>query len=163
MAAAHVPAGYVFPATAPIKSVYTFGKQLGQPGQFGCAHLVTHNQTGQVFACKSINKSAMLSGSNAAFYTTAMRNEVDILSRVTAHSHPNIIQFKEYFEDDTHLYLVMECAGGGELFDRIQAKGRYTEADACGVVRQMVLAVQHVHAMDIVHGAVECFFVLAFL
>jgi calcium-dependent protein kinase len=94
----------------------------------------------------------MLSGPNASFYATAMRNEVDILTRVTQVKHPNIIAFKEYFEDDTQLYLIMEVASGGELFDRIQSRGRYSEADAHIVIRQMVLAVQQVHALDIVHA-----------
>jgi hypothetical protein len=42
-----VSPGYVFPKTAAPTTQYTFGKQLGQPGQFGVAKLVTHNQTGK--------------------------------------------------------------------------------------------------------------------
>lgn len=104
------------------------------------------------YACKLINKAAMLTGANAAFYTQAMRNELDILQRVTAANHPNVIAFKEYFEDDTTLYLVMECAGGGELFDRIQARGRYSEADAQLVIKQMLQGVKLLHDLDIVHA-----------
>ncbi len=51
--------------------------------------------------------------------------------------HPNIILFHKYFEDAINLYLVMECAAGGELYDRIVARGRYTERDAQLVVRQI--------------------------
>jgi serine/threonine protein kinase len=46
--------------------------------------------------------------------------------RVNELHHENLIAFKEYFEDAQNLYLVMECAGGGELFDRISARGKYT-------------------------------------
>jgi serine/threonine protein kinase len=48
----------------------------------------------------------------------------------------------QFFEDQNYLYLVMECATGGELFDRIQARVRYSELDAQIVVKQMLQAVQ---------------------
>lgn len=44
--------------------------------------------------------------------------------------HPNIIKLYETFEDDRNIYLVMEVCEGGELFDRIIEKGRFTEIEA---------------------------------
>jgi len=41
--------------------------------------------------------------------------------------HPNIIKLYETFEDARNVYLVMELCEGGELFDRIIAKGHFTE------------------------------------
>lgn len=41
--------------------------------------------------------------------------------------HPNIIKLFEFFEDDRYVYLVMELCEGGELFDKIVAKGKFTE------------------------------------
>ena len=40
---------------------------------------------------------------------------------------------------------------GGELFDRIVAKGSYTEKDASKVLRQILLAIEYMHDKDIVH------------
>ncbi|AQK96755.1 Calcium-dependent protein kinase, isoform 2 [Zea mays] len=36
-----------------VRATYTFGRELGR-GQFGVTYLVTHSETGQRFACKSI-------------------------------------------------------------------------------------------------------------
>lgn len=44
--------------------------------------------------------------------------------------HPNIIKLYETFVDARNVYLVMELCEGGELFDRITAKGHFSEKDA---------------------------------
>lgn len=40
---------------------------------------------------------------------------------------------------------------GGELFDRIVEKGSYTEKDASNLIRQILEAVQYMHAQGVVH------------
>ena len=42
-------------------------------------------------------------------------------------------------------------ATGGELFERIVAKGSYTEKDASKLVKGILEAVQYLHSLDIVH------------
>ena len=53
------------------------------------------------------------------------------------------------------LYLYNICVSlrvtGGELFDRIIAKGSYTERDASDLIRQVLEAVDYLHGRDIVH------------
>lgn len=44
--------------------------------------------------------------------------------------HPHILNVYEYFEDANHLYIVTELCTGGELFDKIIEKKRFTEAEA---------------------------------
>ena len=36
--------------------------------------------------------------------------------------HPNVVQMKEIFETKEHMYIIMECIQGGELFDHIKNK-----------------------------------------
>lgn len=48
-------------------------------------------------------------------------------------------------------YIVTELATGGELFDRICEKGRFTEKDAADTIRQVLEAVNYLHSKDIVH------------
>ena len=69
--------------------------------------------------------------------------------------HPNLIHLKEFFEDESNLYLVMECAAGGELFDRITERRHYTEKDAQLVAAQMMEAVAAIHNLDIVHADIK--------
>lgn len=54
--------------------------------------------------------------------------EIHILKMIR---HPNIVQLYEIIETQKQLYLIMEYASGGELFDFIVAKGRVKEVEAC--------------------------------
>jgi calcium/calmodulin-dependent protein kinase I len=65
--------------------------------------------------------------------------------------HPNIVQLLDLCDNKTHLYLVMELVTGGELFDRIVAKGNYSEKDASILTKQILEAVHYLHQMGIVH------------
>lgn len=48
-------------------------------------------------------------------------------------------------------YIVTQLATGGELFDRICEKGRFTEKDASATIRQVLEAVDYLHQNDVVH------------
>ncbi|KAJ0753728.1 putative protein kinase CAMK-CDPK family [Helianthus annuus] len=59
---------------------------------------------------------------------TDVRREVEIMKHMPP--HPNIVSLKDTYEDDGAVHLVMELCEGGELFDRIVARGHYTERAA---------------------------------
>ena len=46
---------------------------------------------------------------------------------------------------------VMELCSGGELFDRIVARGHYSEADAAAMCRTIVKVVAHCHSLGVIH------------
>lgn len=48
-------------------------------------------------------------------------------------------------------YIVTELATGGELFDRICEKGKFTEKDAAETIRQVLDAVAYLHQNNVVH------------
>ena len=51
--------------------------------------------------------------------------------------HPNVVQFIEIVEDSRAYYVLMELVRGGELFDQIVAKGRFTEEEAAPLLAQV--------------------------
>ncbi|CAA3021674.1 calcium-dependent kinase 2-like [Olea europaea subsp. europaea] len=127
-----------------INSHYSLGKELGR-GQFGVTHLCTDIATGQQYACKSISKRKLVTKSDKE----DIRREIQIMQHLSGQS--NIVEFKGAYEDKQSVHLVMELCAGGELFDRIIAKGHYSERAAASICRSIVKVVQICHFMGVMH------------
>uniref|UniRef100_A0A3P8SZ08 non-specific serine/threonine protein kinase n=1 Tax=Amphiprion percula TaxID=161767 RepID=A0A3P8SZ08_AMPPE len=61
------------------------------------------------------------------------------------------VQLFEVIETDKTLYLIMEYASGGEVFDYLVSHGRMKEVEARAKFRQIVSAVHYCHTKNIVH------------
>ncbi|GLT83553.1 hypothetical protein SLE2022_018360 [Rubroshorea leprosula] len=127
-----------------VKLHYTFGKELGK-GQFGVTFLCTENSTGKQYACKTISKKKLVTKNDKE----DMKREVQIMQHLSG--QPNIVEFKGAFEDRQSVHLVMELCAGGELFDRIIARGHYTEKAAASIFRQIINVVHACHFMGVMH------------
>ncbi|KAJ6978515.1 hypothetical protein NC653_026818 [Populus alba x Populus x berolinensis] len=127
-----------------IKQHYTLGKELGR-GQFGVTYLCTENSTGHTYACKSILKRKLVNKNDKE----DMKREVHIMQDLSG--QPNIVEFRGAYEDRQSVHLVMELCAGGELFDRIIAKGHYSERDAAKICREIVNVVHACHFMGVMH------------
>lgn len=114
---------------------YDLGRELGR-GEFGVTYLCTDVNTGEKYACKSISKTKL----RTAVDIDDVRREVEIMKHLPR--HPNVVSLKNTYEDDGAVHIVMELCEGGELFDRIVARGHYTERAAAGVMRTIVEVVQ---------------------
>ncbi|KAF1784025.1 Calcium/calmodulin-dependent/calcium-dependent protein kinase [Phytophthora cactorum] len=104
---------------------------------------------GRRFACKIIEKRKLAPSARKRMEVAAqLRREVEVLRRV---DHPHIAKLEQSFEDDNYLILVMELMEGGELFDAIVDKGRFSEREAVHVARCILSAIQHMHERGVVH------------
>ncbi|KAF5728820.1 calcium-dependent protein kinase 24 [Tripterygium wilfordii] len=123
---------------------YRFGKELGR-GEFGITHECVELETGDNYACKTISKEKL----RTEIDVEDVRREVEIMRHLP--KHPNIVTLKEVYEDKEAVYLVMELCKGGELFDRIVAKGHYTERAAAMVTKTIVEILQVCHEHGVMH------------
>ncbi|KAK8563368.1 hypothetical protein V6N13_007683 [Hibiscus sabdariffa] len=132
------------PTGREIEQRYELGRELGR-GEFGITYLCTDKETGDTFACKSISKKKL----RTAVDIEDVRREVEIMKHLP--EHPNIVTLKATYEDDNAVHLVMELCEGGELFDRIVARGHYTERAAAAVTKTIVEVVQACHKHGVMH------------
>lgn len=65
--------------------------------------------------------------------------------------HPNIVRLKAAYEDHEAVHIIMELCEGGELFDRIIARGHYSERAAADVFRTIVEVVRVCHSNGVIH------------
>ncbi|KAI3431988.1 uncharacterized protein J3R85_007646 [Psidium guajava] len=129
---------------ADINALYRLDRELGR-GQFGVTYLCTERSSGLKYACKRISRHKLTTQKDI----DDVRREILMLEYLSG--QPNIVEFKGAYEDQQHLHLVMELCSGGELFDRIIAKGAYTEREAARVGRQVVTVVHVCHFMGVIH------------
>eukprot|EP00047_Mylnosiga_fluctuans_P004450 m.234594 g.234594 ORF g.234594 m.234594 type:complete len:644 (-) comp12685_c0_seq1:133-2064(-) len=121
---------------------YQLMKTVGK-GNFAKVKLAKHVLTGVEVAIKIIDKTT-LNESNLA----KLLREVNIMKKL---DHPNIVKLYEVIDTEKTLYLVMEYADGGEVFDYLVTHGRMKEKEARLKFRQIVSAVQYLHSQCIVH------------
>ena len=121
---------------------YTAIKILGS-GSYGKVLLVEHNITGMKRAMKQIRKSFSFQKSNEE----AVLNELNILKKI---DHQNVVKVYEYYVDNINYYIITEYCQEGDLFDAIKDKNLSEYQVAC-IMYQILLAVNHLHKMNIMH------------
>ncbi|CAD6268826.1 unnamed protein product [Miscanthus lutarioriparius] len=128
-----------------MRATYSMGKELGR-GQFGVTHLCTHRSTGEKLACKTITKRKLARKED-------VRREVQIMHHLSGQR--NVVFLRGAYEDKHNVHLVMELCAGGELFNRIIAKGQYTERGAASLLRTIVQIVHTCHAMGVMYRDIK--------
>lgn len=121
---------------------YRLLKTIGK-GNFAKVKLAKHVPTGKEVAIKIIDKTQLNPTSLQKLF-----REVRIMKML---DHPNIVKLFQVIQTDKTLYLVMEYASGGEVFDYLVMHGRMKEKEARAKFRQIVSAVQYLHQKRIIH------------
>ncbi|XP_037686929.1 serine/threonine-protein kinase Nek1 isoform X13 [Choloepus didactylus] len=123
-------------------------QKIGE-GSFGKAILVKSKEDGRQYVIKEINISRMSSKEREE-----SRREVAVLANM---KHPNIVQYRESFEENGALYIVMDYCEGGDLFKRINAQKDilFQEDQILDWFVQICLALKHVHDRKILHRDIK--------
>jgi len=130
-------------AARDIRDFYDLGSSLGS-GMSGVVKRITRKTDGKPFAMKTI-MVFQLSPKQLA----ALRNEIDILKIL---DHPHICKLYEtYTEPGSCVRLVLELCEGGELFDRLHARKRFSEQWVAKLVYRMAGVLRYLHENSITH------------
>lgn len=134
---------------------YKLIKKLGE-GSYAKVYLAEFkaqtNDTGDKkssLACKIIDTSK----APKDFVRKFLPRELDILIKL---NHPHIIHIHSIFQRKTKYFIFMRFAENGDLLEFILKKGAISEAQARVWIRQLALAVQYLHDMDIAHRDLKC-------
>uniref|UniRef100_A0A9L0JPA2 non-specific serine/threonine protein kinase n=1 Tax=Equus asinus TaxID=9793 RepID=A0A9L0JPA2_EQUAS len=130
------------PEEQPHVGNYRLLRTIGK-GNFAKVKLARHILTGREVAIKIIDKTQLNPSSLQKLF-----REVRIMKGL---NHPNIVKLFEVIETEKTLYLVMEYASAGEVFDYLVSHGRMKEKEARAKFRQIVSAVHYCHQKNIVH------------
>ena len=129
---------------APPDAHYALGAFLGD-GQFAEVFSARPaEEDGAERAIKVVDLSRHDAGVSAGLVA-----EVEAMRRLRGHA--NVLNVYDCYLSGSKLSVVLDLCRGGDLFDRIVASGRLPERDARVATAQLLDAVAHCHALDVVH------------
>lgn len=129
----------------------TLGKRIGfyrirgelGSGNFSQVKMGIHALVKEKVAIKIIDKTKLDQKTQRL-----LSREISSMERL---HHPNIIRLYEVVETLAKMHIVMEYAGGGELFNKISNDGKMAESEAKSIMAQVVAGVSHMHRYHIIH------------
>ncbi|CAD8134871.1 unnamed protein product [Paramecium pentaurelia] len=131
---------------------YLIGKTIGQ-GTFSKVCQAINQVIGHEAAVKVLEKKCIDQEGDVE----RVKREIQILKLL---HHPQIVKLYEVIETENHIYLFMEYANGGELFDYIDRvkqqdnsfqMSRITEYEACKFFHQIISGLEYMHSQKIIH------------
>ncbi|KAI9781429.1 MAG: hypothetical protein M1839_006023 [Geoglossum umbratile] len=134
--------------TSAFHQQYTLGDQLGK-GHFATVYLCVEKSTGQHYAVKVFTQRK---GVDERSKNEGLQQEIAVLMSV---SHPNLLCLKDTIAEEDRVYLVLELAPEGELFNWIILNTKMTEDQARHVFIQLFNGVKYLHDRDIVHRDIK--------
>lgn len=100
-------------------------------------------------ACKIIDKTR----TSMDYLKKFLPRELDILKQI---NHPNIIQVHSIFQRKQKIYIFMQNAEHGDLFQFIKINGPVKESCAKIWFNQIASAIRYLHSVNIVHRDLKC-------
>eukprot|EP00742_Colponemidia_sp_Colp-10_P009663 GILJ01010561.1.p1 GENE.GILJ01010561.1~~GILJ01010561.1.p1 ORF type:complete len:842 (-),score=140.48 GILJ01010561.1:205-2730(-) len=113
-------------------------------GSFGKVLLVRKKNTNKIYAMKVLKKKTVIEKKQVKYATT----ERNVLEAV---NHPFIISLQYAFQTTDKLFLVLDYCSGGDLAFHLAKKRRFGEDQARFYAAEIVLAVEHLHQLDVVY------------
>eukprot|EP00386_Alphamonas_edax_P010601 GDKI01034087.1.p1 GENE.GDKI01034087.1~~GDKI01034087.1.p1 ORF type:complete len:404 (+),score=80.12 GDKI01034087.1:130-1212(+) len=118
-------------------------KVIGK-GSYGKVMLVRCKLDGNIYAMKMLRKETIVKRNQVEHTKT----ERSVLGCIT---HPFIVSLIYAFQTAKKLYFVLEYCPGGELFFHLSRAGRFTEQRALFYSAEIILAIEHLHTINVVY------------
>ncbi|EPS38413.1 hypothetical protein H072_7860 [Dactylellina haptotyla CBS 200.50] len=121
---------------------YRREKSLGEGGFARCFEV--YNPDGELFAAKVVSKKSL----------SSQRMKSKFLGELQVHKtmeHPNIVRFKECFEDPQNVYMILELCSNKSLMDLLRKRKFFSEPEARFFLIQMLGAVKYMHSRNVIH------------
>ncbi|KAI8720755.1 hypothetical protein NCS52_00521400 [Fusarium sp. LHS14.1] len=134
--------------TSDFLQQYTLLEKLGK-GHFAEVYLCVEKSTGQRYAVKIFTKHP---GMEDRSKTEGLQQEIGVLMGV---SHPNVLCLKDTFNERDRVYLVLELAPEGELFNYIVMKQKLSEDESRKLFLQLFQGIKYLHERNIVHRDIK--------
>ena len=126
-----------------IHDFYELKENIGK-GKFAVVRRGLHKKTGKTVAVKILKKQEM-----SAKDLELQRREIEILKIC---QHPNIIRLIDLFENESHLFLVIEHLSGGDMFDYLAARDfEISEKRAKKITHKIATALYYMHRFGIAY------------
>ena len=122
--------------THGFKQKYSMQEQLGK-GHFATVYLCVERNTGIRYAVKKFEKRT---GPSERSKMEGLQQEIAVLMGV---SHPSLLCLKETFDEFDGVYLVLELAPEGELFNLVIMKGKLSENECRTIYLQLFQAIKY--------------------
>uniref|UniRef100_A0A0L0NTF1 Aurora kinase n=1 Tax=Candidozyma auris TaxID=498019 RepID=A0A0L0NTF1_CANAR len=126
---------------------FEFGKVLGK-GKLGKVYCVKHRELGLVCAIKAMSKKDLVN----LKLEKNLRREIEIQRDLV---HPHVSRLYGYFYDDTNVYLILEYALYGEVYQLLKTRRRFDETTASKYIYQVSLALQYLHSRHVIHRDIK--------
>lgn len=123
---------------------FEVGEVLGR-GTTSLVRAARCRQTGELFACKVMSKSKI----------TQRARVVEEISILKTARHQGLVRLHEVAETSDELLLLMDLALGGDLYERIVQKIRYTESETKRLMRTLLDALKYLHGQGVIHRDVK--------
>ncbi|KAM5471204.1 serine/threonine protein kinase [Microsporum audouinii] len=134
--------------TNKFRQQYNVFDLLGK-GHFASVYLCAERSTGMQFAVKHFEKRP-----NAVqkLDREALQQEISMLMSV---NHPNMLCLKATFDESDGVYLVLELAPEGELFNWIIRHQKLTNDETRKVFTQLFQGLMYLHERNIIHRDIK--------
>ena len=110
--------------------------------------MVKHRKTKTIYALKKIPKQMIKSH----FMVDQLALEIKLQTYL---NHKNVLEIYNFFDNSTHLFIVLEYMDQGTLYSQLKKNKILPELKAAQIIKQITEAVEYLHDHDIAHRDIK--------